>query len=155
MGIAKVSASLGVTLAVLTAGCAERSDDFKPNNRGEDTETVPTSVDNAYIVPEHAPDDCAIQVGDNAELRFTATNSRPTGSERLLSIATEAADAVRMGSDGGVEIAPKSSKEITAAVEGLREGVRPATSVDVTFTFDQSGDISVRVPIEACPAQQG
>lgn len=154
MGIARVSVSLGIMLAALTAGCAERSDDFKPNNRGEDTETLQTSVDNAYIVPEHAPDNCAIQVGDNAELRFTATNSRPAGSERLLSITTDAADAVRMPSGDGVEIAPKSSQEITAAVDGLHDDIRPAMSVDVTFKFDQFGDISMRVPIEACPAQQ-
>ncbi|MGV0814642.1 hypothetical protein ABQF34_21975 [Mycolicibacterium boenickei] len=153
MSIAIASARFGVVVAMLTVGCAERGD-VTPDNRGEDTETMPTSVDNAYIVPAHAPGDCAIQVGDDAELRFTATNGRPAGAERLLSIRTDAADAVRMRSDGGVEIGPKSSQEITAAVEGLHEGVRPAMSVDVTFEFDQSGDIEMRVPIEACPTQQ-
>ncbi|MGV0744608.1 hypothetical protein [Mycolicibacterium sp. XJ870] len=153
MGIRTAWASVGAALVLLTAGCSQDSD-FEPNNRGADTETPGTSVDNAFIVPAHVPGDCAIQVGSDAELRFTATNSRAAGSERLLSITTDAADAVQVPSGGGVDIEPKASREFTATIEGLHEGIRPAMSVDVTFRFDQSGDIGLRVPIEACPAQQ-
>lgn len=139
-------------VALLTAGCAERSD-FDPNNRGSDTETPQTSVDNAFIVPAYQPGRCAIQVGSAANLRFSATNSRPAESERLLAITTDAADAVRISASGEMDIAPKSSQQFIATVEGLRDSVRPAMSVDVTFQFAKSGEIELRVPVEACPAQ--
>lgn len=153
MGTATTWAIVGATSALLTAACSETAD-FTPDNRGEDTETPLTSVDNAYIVPAHMPGNCAVQVGSDAELRFTATNGRSTGSESLLSITTDAANAVRIPAEGAVDIGPKSSQEIVAAVQGLREEVRPAMSVEVTFRFDQSGDIEMRVPVEACPTQQ-
>ncbi|WP_102142678.1 hypothetical protein [Mycobacterium hubeiense] len=152
MGIALALASAGAALMLMTAGCGQRSD-FEPNNRGANTETLPTSVDNAYIVPAFVPGRCAIQAGSAAELRFTVSNTRPAESERLLAIATGAADAVRLPA-GATDIAPKASQEFTAAVEGLREDLRPAMSVDVTFRFDKAGDIELRVPIEACPTQQ-
>ncbi|EUA14818.1 hypothetical protein I546_0807 [Mycobacterium kansasii 732] len=39
-------------------------------------------------------------------------------------------------------------------MRGLRESARPGTSVLVTFVFDNYGDLTMRVPIEACPNQQ-
>lgn len=155
MGTGKAVATACAALMVLTVGCAADDSDFQPNNRGADTETPLTTVDNAFIVPDHAPGKCAIQVGSAANLSFTATNTRPAESERLLGITTEAADTVRVSSTGEMDIAPKSSEEFTAAVEGLRDSIRPAMSVDVTFRFLRSGDIEMRVPIEACPAQDG
>lgn len=153
MGNGKAAATAGAALMVLTVGCGADGSDFQPNNRGADTETPQTTVDNAYIVPAHAPGKCAIQAGNGANLSFTATNTRPAESERLLGITTDAANAVRISSTGEMDIAPKSSEEFAATVEGLRNSVRPAMSVDITFRFAKSGDIEMRVPIEACPAQ--
>lgn len=85
-------------LALLAAGCGENQVDHDSSNRGSGTDTAPTSVENAYR-SQFAPGSCAIQIGDSAQLRFTA--NRPAESERLLQITTAAADTVRISPNCG------------------------------------------------------
>jgi hypothetical protein len=165
------AATLGaVMLALLVGGCGEDAV-LDSSNRGSGSHTEATSVENAFIVPKFVPGSCAIQVGDSADLRFTATNNRTTEAEQLSGISTAAAETVRISPAPPVKIPPKSSVAVgqpiqhpgdeagadepfTVVMEGLKETARPATSVDVTFQFEKAGAIEVRVPIEACPTQK-
>jgi hypothetical protein len=143
----------------------------RSSNRGSGSHTAETTVENAFIVPNFVPGSCAIQVGDAARLRFTATNNRSTESERLSGITTSGAETVRILPSAPIVIPPRSSvaagqpvehpgdeagpdEPFTVAVEGLKESARPGTSIDVTFRFEQFGDLEMRVPIEACPTQK-
>ncbi len=128
-----------------------------------------TAVENASIIPEFIPGRCSISVGGQADLRFTVTNNRSSGIERLLEVSTGAADTVQYSTETPVEIAPGTSvafgqSQVKPAgairfaipaieLEGLNADARPGTSVDVTFGFERFGDVDIRVPIEACRAQ--
>lgn len=157
-------------MMVLAAGCGNDVD-YDSSNRGSGTDTEPTSVENAFITPNFLPGSCAIQVGDNANLRFTVSNVRPAESERLLEITTDAADMVRISPTATLEIPPKSTiavgqpvedlddpaapdEPFTATLEGMKDNVTPGKSVDVTFRFEKSGELEFLVPIEACPTQK-
>ncbi|MGV0716800.1 hypothetical protein ABQE93_15465 [Mycolicibacterium sp. XJ662] len=161
-------AAAGALLALLAAGCGGGSE-IGSSNRGANTQTAQTSVENAYIVPRFLPGSCAIQVGEDAALTFTATNNRSGEAEKLLGIESDAAEAIRIAPNATLEIPPRTSiaaaqpiedvprppgeKPFTVIVEGLDESARPATSVDVTFRFEKQGDLTMKVPVEACPTQ--
>lgn len=169
-GCARAVASGAALLMFVVGGCGGNPV-LDSSSRGASSQTGETSVENAFIVPRFAPGSCAIQVGNSADLRFTATNNRPGEPERLTGITTGAADAVRMSAMLPVQIPAKSSiaagqpiehpgdamgpdKPFTVSLWGLRESARPATSVEVTFRFEKFGDLTMRVPIEACPTQK-
>jgi hypothetical protein len=112
------------------------------------------------------PGHCAIQQGTGGRLRFTVSNARPAGQVRLDSIYTEAvADSNILV---GVDIPAKSSigfgqpsaaqVDQAGAVPAVRldvidPGLRPGMSADMTFRFDQADDVTMAVPVEACPTQ--
>lgn len=155
--------------AVLLTGCGDDAADYSSSNRGSGTDTTMATVENAYVVPRSSPGNCAIQAGDSAELSFTATNNRSAESERLLQVTTESADAVRISPMAQPEIPPRSSiaagqpiqqpggtgsdEPFRVTVEGLDETVKPGMAINVTFRFEKSGEMTLAVPIEACPRQ--
>jgi copper(I)-binding protein len=153
-------------VALCVVGC-QNDAELDSSSRGENSKTTMTSVANAYIVPTFVPGACAIQYGDAAKIRFTATNNRDLEPERLLSITTDAADTVQVLPNSGSLIPPGSSittgyptgpggteaSPLEATIDGLEDSVRPGVSVDVTFEFEKAGPIVVRTPVEACPAQ--
>ena len=161
--------AVGLTATLLAAGCGHDTE-ADSTNRGSGTDTEQTSVDNVYIVPRSKPGACAIQVEDAAELRFAVANNRPLETERLLEITSDDADAIQVIPPPPLEIAPESriaagqpieqlsapsspDRPLHVTVDGLDESVRPGLAVDVTFRFEQQGDITMRVPVEACPRQ--
>lgn len=165
------AATVGAALMVVLATGCGNDVDYNSSNRGSGTDTEPTAVDNAFIVPTFMPGSCAIQVGGTANLRFTVSNIRPAESERLLGITTDAADLVRISPTATLEIPPKSTiaagqpienlddpaapdEPFTVILEGTRDNVTPGKSVDVTFRFEKSGNLESLVPIEACPTQK-
>jgi copper(I)-binding protein len=136
------------------------------SNRGSGTDTEPVNVEDAYIVPTFVPERCAIQLNAGASMRFTVANNSATDSERLLGISTTAADGARIL--GNADIPPhstvgfgeRSAKPVDAGgrvpsvrLEGLDHDLQPAMSPEVTFKFRRAGEITMRVPVEACPAQ--
>ncbi|WP_131815087.1 hypothetical protein [Mycolicibacterium holsaticum] len=138
-------------MLIAVAGCA-------PDRSGPPGSA--TAVENAAIVPEFIPGRCSISVGGQADLRFTVTNHRSSGIERLLEVSTAAADAVQYAPVDPVEIAPGTSVAFgqrqgkpAIELEGLTADARPGTSVVVTFGFERLGDLDIRVPIEECRAQ--
>ncbi|UXA10470.1 hypothetical protein KXD97_20435 [Mycobacterium sp. SMC-8] len=151
-------------LALGISGCGEDAA-VDSSNRGSGSDTEGTSVENAFIVPAFVPGECALQLDAGGEMRFTVTNNRPADTERLLGLTIGAA-AQAHGIDS-VAIPPKSTAAFGEANHGpapdgrhpavrlqrLDPGLRPATSTDVTFRFERAGDITLPVPVEACPVQ--
>ena len=137
------------------------------SNRGSGSHTDDTSVENAYIVPTYVPGRCVIQLNAGGAMRFTITNNRPAETERLLGLSTSAAKQARIITS--VAIPPKSTVsfgEPNAApgaddasgppviLDQLDPGLLPATTTDVTFHFERAGDLTLPVPVEACPIQE-
>lgn len=149
--------------ALLVAGCGSYTTG-ESTNRGSGSETTETTVENAFVVPRYLPGSCAIQVGSTAELRFTITNNRPAETERLEGISTPAAETVRITPNPPIEVAAGTSmaagqpvapgRPFTVTLEGTKDSVQPAHNVDVTFRFEKSGELTMLVPVEACPTQQ-
>ncbi|KMO73277.1 hypothetical protein MCHUDSM44219_04455 [Mycolicibacterium chubuense] len=150
---------------VTLTGCSDTS---RPgsSNRGSGSAPGAVTIENAFIVPTFVPGHCAIQQGTGGRLRFTVSNARPAGQVRLDSIYTEAvADSNILV---GVDIPAKSSigfgqpsaaqVDQAGAVPAVRldvidPGLRPGMSADMTFRFDQADDVTMAVPVEACPTQ--
>ena len=165
-GVARRTVGL-VLLAAAAAGCQSAAVP-KTNHRGASSDSAMTTVDNAFLVPSLVPGSCAMQSGHTAKLSFTVTNNRSVGSERLTSVVTDAASDIVIPRGGTAAIPaggaltlgqPRSdSARATvlpaADVTGLRPQVRAATSLIVTFTFADAGQVTMQVPVEACPTQK-
>jgi len=150
-----------VALMMFMGGCSNDAPTADSSNRGSGTDTEDTSVENAFIVPAYVPGSCAMQVDAGGVMRFTVTNNRPADTERLLGLTVSAAEAsipVR------ADIPPKSTvgfgepnvgdaRNPAVRLEQLDPDLRPAMSADVTFHFERSGDLTMPVPVEACPVQ--
>lgn len=154
---------------VLTGGVVSCGEDpvLDSSNRGTGSHTQDTTVENAYIVPAYVPGRCAIQLEAGGEMRFTVTNNRALEPERLLGLSTSAAQQARV--IDSVDIAPESAVSFgqpnvqpgddaasgpAVQLDRLDPGLRPATTADVTFHFQQAGDLTMPVPVEACPVQE-
>jgi len=137
------------------------------SNRGSGSVTSATTVENAYIVPAYVPGRCVIQLNAGAEMRFTITNNRPVETEQLLGLSTSAAHKARVMTT--INIPPQStvsfgepsaqsldggSPRSAVRLDRLDPDLRPATSVNVTFRFLRAGDLTLPVPVEACPVQE-
>lgn len=164
---ARLLSWVGAALLALTAtGCGDEVIGSS-TNRGSGSETEETTVENAFIVPTFLPGDCAIQVGSGAQLRFTVTNTSSESVDRLNDVSTSVAENADIGS--AVEIPRRSTvafgqpsaesvgtgtERPAVQLSELAPDLKPAMSTDVTFHFDRAGEITVRVPVEACPAQE-
>lgn len=160
----RCAAVAGVLTAVFAlAGCGDNPDDDPSSNRGSGSDTEAVTVENAFIVPRFVPGACEIQVGDTAELRFTVTNNLSTGTEHLLGVSTPGAESVRLEPAPPLEIPAGASvaagqpatpgETITATMIGVNDTLRPAQVTDVVFRFEEFGELSMPVGVEACPAQ--
>lgn len=153
--------------AVVLSGCGGESTPAS-SNRGSGSHTEGTTVENAFIVPTFVPGHCALQAGDAAHLRFTVTNGRPAGVERLQGISSRAAAGQDL--DVAVDIPAKSSvgfgqpsaaavdaggSEPAVRIDALDPHLRPGMSASMTFHFREMGDVTMPVPVEACPTQAG
>lgn len=152
-------------LVMCAVGCGE-DPVLGSANRGSGSHTERTSVENAYIVPAYVPGRCVIQLNAGGEMRFTVTNDRPVEAERLLGLSTSAAEQARI--IDSVPIAPKSTvgfgqpaarpgdgdaRGPAVLLDRLDPDLRPATTADVTFHFEDEGDLTLPIPVEACPVQ--
>ena len=153
-------------LMVSVVGCGE-DPVLDSSNRGSGSHTQDTSVENAYIVPTYLAGRCVIQLNAGGEMRFTVTNNRPADAERLLGLSTSASTKARIVTDADIpakstvsfgepNVDPGAGDASRPAVmlDHLDPGLRPATSADVTFHFERAGDLTLPVPVEACPVQE-
>ncbi|MBB2989111.1 hypothetical protein FHR72_000568 [Mycolicibacterium iranicum] len=157
---------LALAAVVPIAGC----DDTSPSgssNRGSGSLTEGTTVENAFIVPSFLPGHCAIQLDAGAAMRFTVTNGHPAEVEHLSGLSTDATPAASI--PVAVDIPPKSTVGVgqpsagpedaggslpAVRLSSLDPQLRPGMSAEVTFHFERAGEITMRVPVEACPTQQ-
>ncbi|MGZ4556499.1 MAG: hypothetical protein ACXVXZ_12280 [Mycobacteriaceae bacterium] len=97
--------------------------------------------------------------GDSAGLQFTIVNGG-VQSEKLVSISTPAAQKVTvkgaLNIPGGTSVAAGESSasaskkaDLTATLEGLTTALVPGPTVEVTFTFDRSGALTIALPVAA------
>ncbi|MEZ0342424.1 hypothetical protein ACAG25_20880 [Mycobacterium sp. pV006] len=154
-------------LAVTAAGCGGDDVTGSSSNRGSGSETGESTVENAFIVPTFLPGECAIQVGSAAKMRFTVTNNSSESVERLEDVSTDVAEVADL--EAPVEIAPRSTvafgqpsaesvqtgtEQPALALRELPPDLKPGMSTDVTFHFDRAGEVTIPVPLEACPTQE-
>ena len=150
-----------VALTLPLSGCLDAV--MGSSDRGADAPSeLETSVDSAYLVPTYIAS-CEIQAGDSGVLRFTATNTRITETERLLSVTTPAAADIRFEPPLPVDIPPEQTVAVSRDVQGaprleavvqdIDESTRTGEGVEVFFEFEKSGVINILVPVEACPTQ--
>ncbi|WP_305093760.1 hypothetical protein [Prescottella sp. R16] len=112
----------------------------------------------------------SIEPGGTAQLAFTAVNLSEFATDRLKSIKTDYAASVVIDDEAGTleikpqqalgagnpdvsvpEQAPEHLSLIDVTLEDIREGVRPGLTFPVIFTFENAGDITVQVPVDAGP----
>lgn len=154
-----------VAVAGSAAGCNDPEVPLS-TNRGSGSLSPSTTVENAFIVPAYIPGQCAIQVNSGGVMRFTITNNRQVETERLLGISTSAAQTAHIVTN--VNIPPNSTVSFgepsaqplednpprsAVQLEGLDPDLRPANLADVTFQFQEAGNLTLPVPVEACPRQ--
>ena len=124
-----------------------------------------TVVKDAVVTPQYDRGTCTLPVDARADLRFVIGNLRPAHVERLLAISTDAATMVVLSDQKGLTIRPAEAPPagravgrgprderpvLTAALQGLRAGIRPGQSVPLTFHFQRGGDLQVRAPVPPC-----
>lgn len=141
---------VGVALAS-TAGCAA----------GQISQTADSisTVDGAHgsvgeidlrDVAFAAPDENGWSAGDDVRLEFSAVNSDPVEPDALVSVTSPLFDG-DSGSALPVEIPASGSVDFRtdALVElsGLSEQLYSSVRVDVTFSFERAGDVTVSVPV--------
>jgi copper(I)-binding protein len=122
---------------------------------GADADTVSLRA----VVLEY-PTSGRYDAGDDAELQAAIVN---TGDEtdRLVSIESEAFEEVRvLGSDasapsGGVDIEIPRKETVflgadgpTVLLENLAEDLTTGQSIELTMTFEQAGDVTVRALVD-------
>lgn len=160
------TALAGVTALVMCAvGCGGEPA-LDSSNRGSGSGTQNTTVENAFIVPAYLPGRCAIQLNAGAEMRFTVTNNRPAEAEQLLGLSTNVAAQARIMTS--LNIPPQSTVSFGEAgaqpfsggksrpavrLDRLDPDLRPGMSADVTLNFERAGEVTLPVPVEACPVQ--
>lgn len=161
--------AVGLTVGLLATGCGSDTD-VGSSNRGSGSDTKLTTVENAYLVPRTEADACAVPVTDSAEIRFAVTNNRPVEPEALLGVETDVADTVNIEPPPPLEIAPQTriaagqpieqpgdpaapDIPFRVTVDGLDEDLEAGLAVDVTFDFEEQGQLTLRIPVEPYPRQ--
>lgn len=169
--VARYAASSVMVLALGASAACSNEADTASSGRGGGQESGETSVENVFIVPATALT-CGMEVDEPAKLSFTAVNDSSTEQEMLSSISTPAAESVEIDAPlEALTIGPEDSiaagqpvpnaddpaasdQPFSVALQGLGESVEPGTSFPVTFAFKRAGDITLNVPVDACPVQE-
>ncbi len=161
--------AVGLAVGLLATGCG-RENDVGSSSRGSGSDTELTTVENAYLVPRTEAGACAVPVADSGEIRFAVTNNRPVETEALLVINTDVADSVHIAPPPPLDIAPQTriaagqpieqpadpaapDIPFRVTVDGLDEGLEAGLSVDITFDFEEQGQLTLQIPVEPCPRQ--
>ncbi|WP_137723176.1 copper chaperone PCu(A)C [Prescottella subtropica] len=124
---------------------------------------------NVHVVYPNS-EEFSLEPGGSAQLAFTAVNLSEHETDRLKSIKTDYAGSVTITDEAGSlaikpqqalgagnpdvqvpEEAPEHVSLIDVTLEDIREGVRPGLTFPVIFTFENAGDVTVQVPVDAGP----
>ncbi|MCX5043257.1 hypothetical protein OG921_08755 [Aldersonia sp. NBC_00410] len=108
--------------------------------------------------------------GGTAALAFVAINNSPATPDRLTKLSTDAGK-VTIIPEGATDIAPKhaliaeatgttvtdeertteGNTAIRVEISDLEKNLTPGLTIPVTFDFEQSGAVTVQVPVDAGP----
>ncbi|MEV0947469.1 hypothetical protein [Rhodococcus sp. NPDC049939] len=174
-----LAAGAALTLSACSAGQITQTSSQVAAVNGNKADGGSIALRNVHVVYPNS-EAYSIEPGGTAVLAFTAINNNEYIADRLLGISTDFAEAVTIAdTTGGPEIEPQSalaaglpaqdaaqSAEAEAqatgsstapadlllvTLDGLSEGVRPGLTFPATFTFENAGDITVPVPVDAGP----
>ncbi len=90
--------------------------------------------------------------GDDVRLQFFAVNSDPVEADELVSVTSGSFDG-ESGQSLPVEIPAGQSVDFrdtageTVELTGLADQLYSSVRVDVTFTFERAGEVTVSVPV--------
>ncbi|KAA0016339.1 copper chaperone PCu(A)C [Antrihabitans cavernicola] len=137
------------------------------NGRSADIGDI--SLRNIYLTPSTATGPCVAQHGGPIRVAFTAVNNSSTTPDRLIGIASDAANSVAVDAPAAaLVIAPKTTLAAGQPIEQVTGASAPDTPIDVvlnhpnkyarpgltvplTFTFEKAGATTVDVALDACP----
>lgn len=166
-----------LTLSACSAGQISQTATQVAAVNGNTAEAGPLALRNVHIVFPKSQE-YSLEPGGDAVLAFTAINASENTPEKLTGITSEFAGSVSIaGQAGTAEIAPQTSLGagtstedasgqaeadaqtagdadapsdlLLVVLEDLEEGVRPGLTIPVTFSFEQAGDITMSVPVDA------
>ncbi len=99
------------------------------------------------------PDGGLYESGDSARLLFTAVNRNPLEPDALVDVTSPAFEG-DLDSDEGVPIELPARVDVSFQGDGavleltdLAEELRTSVAVDVTFVFENAGEVTVQVPV--------
>lgn len=120
---------------------------------GNSADVGSLALRNVHIVHPTSPQH-SLEPGGDAVLAFTAINESEGDPETLTGITSEFAGSVSIEGEAAATIAPQTSLEASGdeklvLLEDLQKGVRPGLTVPVTFSFENAGDVTLAVPVDA------
>lgn len=166
-----VALAAGATLVLSACGAGQISQTATQAAavNGNQTTSGDIALRNVHVVYPNS-EDYSIEPGGTAQLAFTAVNLSEHATDTLKSIKTDYAGAVTIDDKNGSreikpqaalgagnpdvtvpEQAPESVSLIDVTLDDIREGVRPGLTFPVIFTFQNAGDVTVQVPVDAGP----
>ncbi|WP_072686868.1 copper chaperone PCu(A)C [Rhodococcus marinonascens] len=174
-----LAAGAALTLSACSSGQITQTSSQVAAVNGNSADSGSIALRNVHVVYPNS-DEYSIEPGGNAVLAFTAINNNESVADRLTGISTDFAQSVTIGTaTGGLEIAPHTSlaagppvqafedslvalnqsdenadaptRVLLVTLDDLNEGVRPGLTFPVTFTFENAGDVTVSVPVDAGP----
>ncbi len=99
------------------------------------------------------PNSSLYEAGDSVRILFTAVNRDPLEDDALLDVTSPAFEG-DLDSDEGLPIELPARVDVSFRDDGavleltdLAEELRPSVAVDVTFVFENAGEVTVQVPV--------
>lgn len=99
------------------------------------------------------PDGGLYEAGDSVRILFTAVNRDPLEDDALIDVRSPAFEG-DLDSDEGLPIELPARVDVSFREDGavleltdLAEDLRSTVQVDVTFVFENAGEVTVQVPV--------
>lgn len=168
-----LAAGATLALSACSAGQVTQTSSQVAAVNGNSANSGDIALRNVHVVYPNS-EGYSLQPGGKAALAFTAVNLSEHQADTLTGIKTDYAGSVTGA--GGHKIGPQSSlgagltndqagtpataetpqganatELLRVELNDLKEGVRPGLTFPVTFTFQNAGNVTVDVPVDAGP----
>jgi copper(I)-binding protein len=155
------AAALATSLVLV--GCGDESEDPVVGGAAASDVTVSEDLEINSLLLE-LPEDGVHEEGEDVTLYAAITNTGTT-AQRLVDVeGDDFADARLVALDGGegaIEVAPDDNVYLepegppSVVLLDLARSLRSSESVEVTFVFEDAGQVTVEAPVAADPPGQG